>query len=87
MFSNMNGIIIEQLIEESVSSANKVAAGMQDNHPKKRVRFVDEVEMTKEKMIIGSNSKSRMYNVDGQSFYPFFKNLDWRLWSLPFHHK
>jgi hypothetical protein len=52
----MDDVIIEQLIEESISSVNEVAAGMQDKHPVKRVRFVDEVEKTKEKLVMGYNS-------------------------------
>ena len=67
----MDDIIIEELIEESNSSANEVATGMQDKHPVKQVQFVDEVEKAKKKLIVGDNSKSRMCNIDGQSFYPF----------------
>ncbi len=44
---------------------------MQDKHPVKRVQFVDEFEKAKKKLIVGDNSKSRMCNIDGQSFYPF----------------
>ncbi len=59
------------MIGESVSSANEVAAGMQDNHPVKQVQFVDEAEKAKKKLIIDGISNSRMCNVDGQRFYPF----------------
>ncbi len=41
----MDDIIIELLIQESISSANGVAE-MQDKHLVKQVRFVDEVEKT-----------------------------------------
>ncbi len=44
---------------------------MQDKYPVKQVKFVDEVEKAKKKLIIGYNSKSRMCNIVGQSFYPF----------------
>ncbi len=32
---------------------------------------IDEVEKAKKKFTMGDNSKSRMCNIDGQSFYPF----------------
>ncbi len=67
----MDDVIIEQLYEESISLANEVAARMQDKHPVKQIKFVDEVEKAKKKLIMGDNSKSRMCNIDGQSFYPF----------------
>ncbi len=44
---------------------------MQDKLPVKQVRYVDEMEKAKKKFITGNNSKSRMYNIDGQSFYLF----------------
>ncbi len=37
----------------------------------KRVQLIDEVEKAKKKLIMGDNKKSRMCNIDGQSFYPF----------------
>ncbi len=57
--------LIEQLVEELVSSANDVAAGIQDKHPEKQVWLIDEVENIKTKLIMAGNSKSRMCNVDG----------------------
>ncbi len=60
MLCTMDDVIIEQLYEESISLANEVAAGMQDKHLVKRVRFVDETEKTKKKLIMDNSSKSRM---------------------------
>ncbi len=48
---------------------NDVAALMQDNHPVKQVRFVDEIEKAKKQCIMGDNIKSRMHKIDGQSCY------------------
>ncbi len=67
----MDDIIIEQLIEESISLANEVTATMPEKKYVKRVRFVDEVEKAKKKLIMGDNSKSRMCNINGQIVYPF----------------
>ena len=36
----MEDVIIEQLIEDSISTANEVAAKIQDNQEKKRVQFL-----------------------------------------------
>ncbi len=44
---------------------------MQDKHPIKRARFVDKVEKAKKKSMMGDKSRSRVCNIDGQSFYPF----------------
>ncbi len=44
---------------------------MQDKHLVKQVQFIDEVEKAKKKLIMGDNSKSRMWIIDGQSSYPF----------------
>ncbi len=59
-FCNMGDVIVEQLYKESISLANEVAAGVQDKHPVKQVKFVDEVEKAKEKLIMGDKSKSRI---------------------------
>ncbi len=67
----MDAVIFEQLNEESISLENEVVAGMQDKHPVKQVRFVDEVEKAKKKLNMGDNSWSRMCSIDGQCFYPF----------------
>ncbi len=66
----MDDVIIEELIEESISLANEVAAGMQDKIPVKWVQFIDEVEKTRKKLIMGDNSTSKICIIDGQSFYP-----------------
>ncbi len=44
---------------------------MQDYHQVKQVHFIDKVEESKKKLIIGVNSKSRICNTDGQSLYSF----------------
>ncbi len=44
---------------------------MQDKHPVKQIRNVDEVDKAKKKLIVDGNSKSRMCNVDEQRFYPY----------------
>ncbi len=44
---------------------------MQEKHLAKQVRFFNEVEKAKKKLIVGDNIKSRMCNINGQSFYPF----------------
>ncbi len=67
----MDDIIIKQLIEESISSANEVASGCNDKHSGKRVRFFDGIEKTRKKLIISDNCKSGMCCIDGQRFHPF----------------
>ena len=71
----MDDVIIEQSCVESISLASEVAAGMQGKHPMVQIKFVDEVEKTKKKLIMGDNSKRRMCNIDGQSFCPFIQGL------------
>ncbi len=71
----MDDAIIEQLTEESISLANEVAVGMQDNHPVKQVKLVDEVEKTKKKLIMRDKSKHRICNVDKKIFYPSTQGL------------
>ncbi len=67
----MDDPIFEKWIDKSVSSANEVDEGMQDEQPVKCFRFVDEVEKTKKKITMYDNSKSKMCNPDGEIFYPF----------------
>ncbi len=40
----MDDVIIERLYIESISLANEVATGMQDKHPVKLLKFVNDVE-------------------------------------------
>ncbi len=63
------------------------AVEMQDMNPVKQVRLVDEVEKAKKKLIMGDNSKCRMCNIDGQSFYPFTSRTGLETMSPPVHHK
>ncbi len=67
----MDDAIVEQLDEESISLSNVVATGMQDNHPLKQVKFVDDFKKAKMRLIMGNNSKFRMCNINGQSIYLF----------------
>ncbi len=72
----MDDVIIDQLYEESISSANEVADGMQEKHPVKQVKFVDEVEDIANKMIMDGNRKIRICAVDGlKAFIPFLQKL------------
>ncbi len=73
--TTIDDIVIEQLIKESIFSAYRVAVGMYEKHSVKLVRFVVEVEKTKQKIIMGGNSKTGMCNVDGQSFHPILQEL------------
>ncbi len=47
MLCTIDDVIIEQLYKEFISLANEIAAGMQDKHSVKQVKFVDEVEKAK----------------------------------------
>ena len=53
----MDDVIIGQLIEESISTANEVAARMQDNQQKKRVQFVGEIDKAKKDLHMNSKKK------------------------------
>lgn len=53
--------IFEQLIKKSISSANEIAAGMQNKDQVKQVHFVCEVEKAKKKLIIGDRKKDKQY--------------------------
>ncbi len=56
----MDDPIIEQLIEDSISSANEINAGIYEKHLVKRGHFADKMENAKNKLIKGENSNSRM---------------------------
>ena len=71
----MDDIIIEQLIEESISTANEVAPRMEDNQQKKRVQCVDEVDKAKKNLHMNSKEKIKMCNIDGHSFIPLPQEL------------
>ena len=67
----MDDVIIDKLIEESMSTANEVAARMHDNQQKKQVYFVDEVDKAKKDLHMNSKMKIKSCNIDGHSFNPF----------------
>ena len=67
----MDDVIIEHLIEESISTANEFAARMQDNQQKKRVQFVEKVDKAKKDLHMNNKKKIKRCNIDGHSFYPF----------------
>ena len=71
----MDDVIIEQLMEESISTENEVSARMQGNQQKKWVQFVDEVDKAKKDLHMNRKKKNKMCNIDVHSFIPLPQEL------------